>query len=133
MLEICLKTINSFQTDEDVFINVPRFVHMLDSLSTKETLARSGIFGRVASERRPFRVVPAFSWYSKYYCTRTLCPENVFPDYVEGLGYLFHASHAGCFFKNALESNFMPLEDVFLTGILGDMCSLKRIDIPYYA
>lgn len=112
---------------------MPNFINIVDRLSAKDTLARSGIFGRGAFGNLPLRVVPTFSWYRKYYCTRLLCPQDIFPDYIEGLGYLFHSSHVGCLFKSAMASNFMPFEDVFVTGILGDKCKLERIDIPYFA
>lgn len=108
-------------------------VDILDSLSAKDALARSGVFGMGAFGKRVLRVVPTFSWYSKYFCTRVLCPYDVYPDYIEGLGYLFHSSNVDCLYKSALKSTFMPFEDVFLTGIVGKMCGLECTDIPHFA
>lgn len=111
---------------------MPYFIRKFDEATAGNTMAKGAIMGRAAYNKRPLRWVPSFSWYRKYYCSCLVCPQDGFPVYIEGAGYLFHTSHINCLFTMALESKFMPLEDVFVTGILREMCTLDYKDIPNF-
>lgn len=125
---------------------MPAFLRTLDALKGTKNRTNHGtiktnihgkstrkIYGRAAFGARPLRLVTWLSWHKRYFCPMVLWPRDTFPDYAVGLGYLFHSSRAECLFRGATRSDFMPFEDVFVTGILGDACGLAKVDVPNFA
>jgi len=56
--------------------------------------------------------------------------KNTFPNSVSGSGYLMRTEDVECLYKKGLETPYLHLEDVFMTGLVARQCHLKLIDLP---
>ena len=52
-------------------------------------------------------------------------PGDNFPAFVSGGGYLFPAWATSCLFLKGLDTPYLSLEDVFITGIVREKCGLQ--------
>jgi hypothetical protein len=133
------------QTDDDMFIQTDRLVHLVNGLRVKPGNPKV-IIGNVASGWEPVR-----NRKSKYYIDESQYSETKYPSFVTGPSYLvsryywkFFNCHYfqllskpfQCFLLSrsavdliipeALIHPFIHLEDVFLTGIIAEMTNVPR-------
>lgn len=90
--------------DADIFLNVPYLVNYLQNKAK-----RNYITGSVINDGRPRR-----NPNSKWYLSEEMYPENLFPPYLSGAGYVFSIDLAR---KIAMASKFVrpiPMEDVYV-------------------
>ncbi|XP_036383942.1 beta-1,3-galactosyltransferase 2 [Megalops cyprinoides] len=98
----------AMKVDADIFLNVHYLVqHLLDP--TAGTARRGFITGSVIADGRPRR-----NRNSKWHIPEEVFPEDSYPPYVSGAGYVFSTDLAG---KISWASRFvrpLPLEDVYV-------------------
>ncbi|XP_051157624.1 beta-1,3-galactosyltransferase 1-like [Leptopilina boulardi] len=109
------------KTDDDMFINVPRLLLFLN----KHQKDKNIIFGRLARNWKPVR-----NKKNKYYVSMAQYKSPVFPDFTTGPAYLFSNDTVPNLYEGALNQTFLPLEDVFLTGIVAQSVGIKRVQAP---
>ena len=66
----------------------------------------------------------------KWAVPKYMYQKDTFPSYVSGSGYLIPVSDAGtaCLFQKGLDTPYLFLEDVFVTGIAREKCGLGLVD-----
>jgi hypothetical protein len=113
-----------FKTDDDSFLNVPRLFSILDNCLPD---ASTGVFaGTVFRSARVIR--PGQHGFDKWGLTVKEWPDNKYPPYCSGAGYLLSSNIIPCFFRNLHVAERMPLEDVF-TGLLASTCKVDPIHL----
>lgn len=108
------------KTDDDMFINIPKLL----ALTERQKKARRKIFGRLAKKWKPIR-----NSSSKYYVSVTQYPQSFFPDFTTGPAYLVTRDAVHDMYINALNATYLKLEDVFMTGVVAQNTSVKRVHI----
>ncbi|XP_058230364.1 beta-1,3-galactosyltransferase 2 [Hemibagrus wyckioides] len=100
----CRSTQYVMKIDSDIFLNVP---YLVDYLQNKPK--HNYITGSVISDGRPRR-----NPKSKWYLSAEMYPENLFPPYLSGAGYVFSVDLAK---KISMASKFVrpiSMEDVYI-------------------
>ncbi|XP_017290719.1 beta-1,3-galactosyltransferase 1 [Kryptolebias marmoratus] len=100
----CSNASFAMKVDADIFVNV---FHLRDRLRTSPRLGF--ITGSVIRDGRPRR-----DPWSKWYLSKELYPEDSFPPYVSGAGYVFSLDLAGRIFWASRYVQVIPLEDVYV-------------------
>lgn len=72
-------------------------------------------------QRKPNRNTKSKWWTPKY-----LFKGRYFPAFVSGSGFVTTRPACKCLYDTALVTPFFHLEDVFLTGIVAEKCSIPR-------
>lgn len=110
----CSKASYAMKIDSDMFLNVPNLVHML--LEVPKTNYMTGL---VAYDGPVLRD-PS----SKWYLPRDIFPENTYPPYPLGLGYVVSLDLSVKFIQASRHVTALYIEDVYL-----GLC-LKYLGIP---
>lgn len=100
----CRSAQYAMKIDSDIFLNVP---YLVDYLQNKAK--HNFITGSVITDGRPRR-----NPNSKWHLSEEIYPENLFPPYVSGAGYVFSVDLAK---KISMASKFVrpiPMEDVYI-------------------
>lgn len=100
----CRSAQYAMKIDSDIFLNVP---YLVDYLQNKAK--QNFITGSVITDGRPRR-----NPNSKWYLSEEMYPENLFPPYLSGAGYVFSVDLAK---KISMASKFVrpiPMEDVYV-------------------
>ncbi|XP_013880730.1 beta-1,3-galactosyltransferase 1 [Austrofundulus limnaeus] len=100
----CPNALFAMKVDADIFVNV---FHLRDLLRTSPK--RGFITGSVIWDGMPRRD-PS----SKWYLSKELYPEDSFPPYVSGAGYVFSSDLAGQISWASTYVHLIPLEDVYV-------------------
>ncbi|GLH01107.1 Hexosyltransferase, partial [Gryllus bimaculatus] len=66
------------------------------------------------------------------YLPRSMFPEKLFPDYVSGVAYVLTGASLGLLFREAMDTPLLPLEDVFLTGVVAARLDVPRVNISRF-
>lgn len=124
MLEWVKKFCQSAQlilkTDDDVFINVPKLIEIINKLKNKTRT----IYGRLAKQWKPFR-----SFKSKYYISPKHYGSFYFPQFATGPAYLMTSDAVDDLYKAALNMTYMKLEDVYITGIAAERANISLVRV----
>ncbi len=113
--------------DDDSYVNLRRLIDYLGII--KKRCGFNCILGHVLGPDSPVirpgypRDDPNFTvgWEVPHY----IYPENLFPNAVSGSGYLLSAAIVGCIYESGLDTPFVNLEDVFITGLAASKCAVK--------
>lgn len=106
--EFCQNASYVVKVDDDCFLNVPFLVKELAKTGKK----RNFILGYLLKFVRPVRDVK-----SKYYVSSTDYHWKIYPNYVSGSCYIMSGDVVLSMFNSCLTVPFMPMEDIFVTGI----------------
>ncbi|XP_011182379.1 beta-1,3-galactosyltransferase 1-like [Zeugodacus cucurbitae] len=131
------------KADDDTFLNVPNLLHYLlggtlplynetmdlyDShtylvLSPRNrfNVTRNYLGGHLFCSSRPISVV-SNKWYMPYY----MFPGDKYPKYLSGSAYVMSADVVSRLYEAALNTTFIHIEDVYLTGICAEKIHLPR-------
>lgn len=129
---LTLKTISMFEwiktycseshfvlkTDDDMFINMPLLLTFIDSKKADQHV----MYGRMAKGWKPVR-----NKKSKYYIDTNTYSKTRYPDFLTGPAYLFTSDVVDEIYQKVLDTNFFVLEDVLITGIVGESLRIRRI------
>lgn len=107
------------KTDDDMLINVRALLEELGN--SKFKLSQALIIGRIQEGSKPYR-----HRSSKWYMPQWLYEETTFPTFASGTGYVMTRKAVSEMYSNALGTPLLPLEDVFLTGVV----AVKNLGIP---
>lgn len=117
----CHRTKFLLKVDDDVFINVPKLLEFTEChLEYKRR-----IFGRLLQ-----RVQPVRRKDTKYFVSRQQFPGHFFPDFVTGPAYLITGDLVRELFEASLRHPFLPLEDVYVTGIVAQEVKARLRHLP---
>ena len=107
------------KTDEDSF-NVPqRYVDFLVDVTDEKFVG--GYCFTVRPDRRES---------SKYFVRYEQYPDSYYPTYCAGPGYIISQKAVGDIISAAENVQFMPMEDVFITGFCREVMGIKYRKIP---
>ncbi|CAL4096316.1 unnamed protein product, partial [Meganyctiphanes norvegica] len=106
------------KTDDDMFINMPYLLSFIDSKKNDKKV----MYGRLAKGWKPVR-----NRKSKYFIDTATYSKTKYPDFLTGPAYLFTSDIVDDIFTKALGTTFFVLEDVLLTGIVGESLRIKRV------
>ncbi|XP_069193793.1 uncharacterized protein [Procambarus clarkii] len=129
---LTLKTISMFEwvktycseshfilkTDDDMFINMPLLLNFIDSKAKEDHV----MYGRMAKGWKPVR-----NKKSKYFIDTKTYSKSKYPDFLTGPAYLFTSDIVDDIYQKALDTTFFVLEDVLLTGIVGESLRIRRV------
>ncbi len=119
-LHTCLQVPFVLKTDDDMFINIPKLLALME----KQKEAQRSIFGRLAKRWKPIR-----NNNSKYYVGAHQFTLPFYPDFVTGPAYLVTRDAIHDLYTNALNTTFLKLEDVFITGVVAQNITVKRVHV----
>ena len=114
----CAQARYFFKTDDDMFINFPVLMPLLDA---KPNLRRS-IIGKVAKSWKPIR-----NTTSKYYILPQQYPHAVYPDFNTGPAYVMTTDILADLYRLSLDGTFFKLEDVYVTGIMAGQLKIQHV------
>lgn len=107
------------KSDDDEFINVPR---LLEFLSTPERVnATLTLWGFVIFDH----LAPWRSKDHRHYLSPVQFPATALPTYASGSAYLLTSDAIQPLLKAAPAEPYVPLEDIFVTGILADKVGIR--------
>lgn len=109
-----------FKTDDDMLINIDRLISYIKRAPS------NGFFGGKAAKTTALR-----SYDNKFYIPRSVYPQDNYPPYCEGLGYLMSMDIVHKLYYKAMATPLFPWEDVYV-GILLRQLSIKVTDIPNF-
>ena len=58
-------------------------------------------------------------------------PPTSYPPYAVGSFYILPQPHLACLLEGAGQVSLLTVEDVFVTGLLREHCSLELVNVPY--
>lgn len=114
----CSETPFILKTDDDMYINMPLLLAYIDSKKHEKRV----MFGRIAKGWKPVR-----SKKSKYYVDMGTYSKSTYPEFVTGPAYLFTSDIVDDIYNKILETDFFFLEDVLITGIIGEALKIRRL------
>lgn len=115
--ENCNRVKYILKTDDDVFINIPRLMNFLETRHRKRVIYGRTCF-RWKADRNP---------KSKYYLTVEEYPVMFYPLFCSGPAYVLTGDIVHDLYMKALKTDYIKLEDVFLTGIVAKSLRIRRI------
>ncbi|KAK7591158.1 hypothetical protein V9T40_002771 [Parthenolecanium corni] len=111
------------KTDDDVFINIPRLLALLE----KQQQAKRSIFGLPVRKKSPYRTVGF-----KYSVNKSEYEPDMYPNYLNGPAYLMTQDSVHDLYRQALNMPFLKMEDVFLTGLVARSLGIRIVDVPKF-
>jgi len=104
--EFCPSARFILKTDDDSF-NVPqRFVDYLLGVEADRFVGG-----------HCFTIMPDRAVSSKFYVPHSMYPDRYYPTYCSGPGYIISGSAAAAILSVSVDAAFLPMEDVFVTGV----------------
>ncbi|XP_018415683.1 PREDICTED: beta-1,3-galactosyltransferase 2-like [Nanorana parkeri] len=104
------------KTDSDMFVNTE---HLLDFLVPNLPAKQNYVTGFLLQNHQPHR-----NENSKWHMPRSLYPDNVYPDFCSGTGYVFSGDVAPKILRASFLVKYVYLEDVFV-GICLDKENIR--------
>ncbi|XP_017060502.1 beta-1,3-galactosyltransferase 5 isoform X2 [Drosophila ficusphila] len=115
----CPKAKFVLKTDDDMFINVPKLMSLMETLK-----ANRSIYGCRAENWKPIR-----NRKSKYHITIAQYAKKIFPYFTTGPAYLITGDIVHDLYIRSLKTPFLKLEDVFTTGIVAESLNIRRVNV----
>lgn len=109
------------KTDDDVFVNVPRL--LLFTSAPERARATRSMWGSL--HFHPPK--PNRSKGARYYISSVQFPGAELPIFASGAAYLLTADAVRPLLAAAPDEPYIPLEDVFVTGILAGKAGVRRV------
>jgi hypothetical protein len=122
----CSKADYLLKADDDMFINVENLLKFIEKKGDEDR-KEPKFYGRLVEGWEPVR-----SEDSQYFLPFDQFSESTFPDFVTGPAYLFSTGIAQSFFEKGMESRFLQLEDVFMTGVLAEVMNVSRVRVAEF-
>jgi hypothetical protein len=122
----CSKADYLLKADDDMFINVENLLHFIEKKGDEDK-KEPKFYGRLVEGWEPVRYED-----SQYFLPFGQFSESTFPDFVTGPAYLFSTGIAQSFFEKGMESRFLQLEDVFMTGVLAEAMNVSRVRVTEF-
>jgi beta-1,3-galactosyltransferase 1 len=134
--------------DDDSFVNVPNLIHILlggtvpiyegtfyfiydkkYAIKNQNRVNSSThlILGRQVSNSRLNRN-PRIQWYVPRY----MMSNEVFPNYVSGIGYVLAYESVKVLYEKSLDTPILYLEDAYMTGVVAELAQIPRRGHPLF-
>lgn len=148
----CLNQIAFFvKCDDDTFLHIPNLLHFLlggtipiyrdtlkayghSFLSVNALYKGNGLnstqnilMGRLLSASKPSKR-PSHKWYMPI----NIFPNKTYPPHLCGNGYLMSMDVVYQLYQTALNTSYMHLEDIYLTGICAENAQIERRNSPLF-
>ncbi|CAD5232854.1 unnamed protein product [Bursaphelenchus xylophilus] len=102
------------KTDDDTVVDLDRLFHHSKSMYDKYYgLNKERFFCNVHYKKRPFR-----NKGSRYYVSKEVYPEPIYPDFCQGCSYMVTREAVGPVLSAVSSVNYIKLEDVLYSGIV---------------
>ncbi|XP_037952929.1 beta-1,3-galactosyltransferase 1-like isoform X1 [Teleopsis dalmanni] len=147
----CLGKVAFFmKSDDDTFVHVPNLIHFLlggtiplynntldmhdlksyEVLSARNRLNKTNNYltGHLFCTSRPIANITS-KWYMPYY----MYPEDKYPRYLSGAGYMMSMDVVPRLYDMSLNTSFIYLEDVYLTGMCAEKLNIPRVHQPLFS
>ncbi|KAM4640647.1 beta-1,3-galactosyltransferase 2-like [Discoglossus pictus] len=102
----CPKAMYVMKTDSDMFVNTELLLKLLQPELPPKQNFFTGFVMRNSQPHRDRR--------SKWHMPPSIYPEEVYPDFCSGTGYVFSADLASRIFRSSFHIKYLYLEDVFV-------------------
>jgi beta-1,3-galactosyltransferase 1 len=133
--------------DDDSFINVPNLIHTLLGGTVPLYSSTSKFFSKSFPLKNESRVEnsdylimgryighsvvnrnPKLPWYVPRY----MMSNDIFPDYVSGIGYVLAYESVRALYEQSLRTPILYLEDAYMTGVVAELAGIKRTRHPLF-
>ena len=115
--------------DDDTYVNLPYLLHELHNKSVIISDAtRRYVMGAVCLDSPVVR-----DDGDKWFVSHLDYPNDVYPTYVFGGGYVMTRAAAESVLAASLKTEYLHLEDVFITGILARAAGVGHVSHPGFA
>ncbi|GAB0099474.1 hypothetical protein DMENIID0001_153350 [Sergentomyia squamirostris] len=105
------------KTDDDIFINIRRVLKFMENHNNSSRM----IFGDVAVEWTPER-----NERSKWHLPKHSFESDILPNFTRGAIYVITRDIIDDLYITALETPFLWLEDVFVTGVVAEKLGISH-------
>ncbi|EDW35146.1 GL24766 [Drosophila persimilis] len=105
------------KTDDDMFINVPKLLDFIDARYKNDRT----IYGRLVEDWKPIR-----KRTSKYFVPYKLYNGWQYPPFTTGPAYLLTGDIVHELYVQSLNTYYIQLEDVFITGFVAKRLKIRR-------
>ena len=119
------------KVDDDSYVHLPR---LMSYISIMEKRCNNCIVGHVLGQNSPV-IRPksdtkryAVGWEVPNYIYK---PEK-FPNAVSGSGYIIPMRILDCIYSKGLQTPYINLEDVFITGLAASKCNVTLKNSPWF-
>ncbi|CAG5114734.1 unnamed protein product [Candidula unifasciata] len=120
--KFCLNTKYILKVDDDMYVNIPFLMELLQEFVTKSSTPDAFIIGCLIPNSGPIR-----HKISKWYTSEALYKQDKYPNFVSGTAYAMTLKAAVLSYEASLRVPLFWLEDVFITGL----CA-RKANIPVY-
>jgi beta-1,3-galactosyltransferase 1 len=120
------------KVDDDCYVNLKALLKY-NSILAKYSHT---MVGHVLGQDSP--VIRPASNSTERYTTKWEVPfyiypkKETFPNALSGSGYLMRSEDLDCLYRRGLETPFVNLEDIFITGLAAKQCRLKLRSSPKF-
>lgn len=108
------------KTDDDMYVNVQNLIMSLKRLGSRSRILFGVLFRKAKPDRNPT---------SKWYVPKSQFTGTVFPDYLSGTAYTMTRDSVDLLYNASLETPFLVMEDVYITGLCAQLAGVKRLGI----
>ncbi|XP_064613408.1 beta-1,3-galactosyltransferase 5-like [Liolophura sinensis] len=119
-VEMCSKARFVLKTDDDVWLNVPGLLDLLNRLDLTNTLG-----GHCYRGEYPRRI----NRHSKWFMSDQEYPRDVYPDYCAGVGYVMPMDVVRGIYHVSQDTPFFRIEDVFI-GLCAEKMAYRVRQLP---
>ena len=123
----------AMKVDDDSYINLPR---LLDYITIIEKRCQHKcIVGHVLGPSSPVLRPrdPTLDFTQKWEVPTYIYPDNVYPNAVSGSGYIISQDVVSCLYQNGLQTPFLNVEDVFITGLAATKCHVTLKNSQWFS
>ncbi len=120
------------KVDDDCYVNLKSLLKYTNILAKYSHT----MVGHVLGEDSP--VIRPLANSTERYSTKWEVPfyiypdKETFPNALSGSGYLMHSEDLDCLYRRGLETPFVNLEDIFITGLAAKKCHLTLRSSPKF-
>lgn len=120
------------KVDDDSYINVNRLLTYAEIFEKR--CQQNCILGHVLGPNSP---VIRSKHHDRHYTKGWEVPwyiynQTTFPNAVSGSGYMISRSSIPCLYNAGLETSFLNLEDIFITGLAASACHVKLFNSQWF-
>ena len=119
----------ALKVDDDMWVDVPALVTLLRNCARRPA---GGCDGPVAAGRLYAGVTAYRNAESKYYLPPRLLADDALPDFLSGTAYVVSGPAAAPLYRAALDTPFVNLEDVFVTGLAARRAGVRLLHVPAF-
>ncbi|XP_022235249.1 beta-1,3-galactosyltransferase 1-like isoform X2 [Limulus polyphemus] len=116
--EFCHNVHFVMKTDDDMYINIQNLLKMVSKLLNRSNIMIGYLFSKATPDRKK---------ENKWYVPKSEFPGGVYPNYLSGTGYVMTHDVIPKLYQTCLNTKFLAMEDIFVTGIVASKAKVARI------